>query len=98
MATSDLKIKSSITFIRGPANHKYTAIINKNGKKLRVNFGDKRYEQYHDKIGLYSHLDHNDKERRKRYIKRHSAIINKDGSKAVNVKYSPAWFSLRYLW
>ena len=88
----------NITFIRGPANHKYTAIINKNGKTYNVNFGDKRYEHYHDKIGLYSHLDHNDKERRKRYIKRHSAIINKDGKKAISIKYSPAWFSLRYLW
>lgn len=87
-----------IKFIRGPANHKYTAIINKNGKTLYVNFGDKRYQHYHDKIGLYSHLDHNDKERRKRYIKRHSAIINKNGMHAIDIKYSPAWFSLHYLW
>ena len=30
-----------------------------------IHFGDNRYQQYKDKIGIYSHLDHNDKERRK---------------------------------
>lgn len=83
-----------IRFETGPGNHKYTAII---GDK-RVNFGDKRYQQYHDKIGSYSHLDHNDKQRRANYRKRHTAITNKSGARATSVKYSPAWFSLKYLW
>ena len=84
----------TIKFIIGPKNYKYTAII----KDKKVNFGDKRYEHYHDKIGLYSHLDHNDKKRRANYRKRHSAILTKDGKKAISIKYSPAWFSYRYLW
>jgi hypothetical protein len=84
----------SIKFIIGPKNYKYTAII----KDKKVNFGDKRYEHYHDKIGLYSHLDHNDKKRRASYRKRHSAILTKDGKKAISIKYSPAWFSYKYLW
>jgi hypothetical protein len=54
-----------------------------------VHFGDRRFFQYNDKIGLYKHLDHNDKERRRLYYARH-------GRDAV--KYSPKWFSHRYLW
>ena len=84
----------SIRFVKGPKNYKYTAIIG----NRHVNFGDKRYQHYHDKIGLYSNLDHNDKQRRANYRKRHSAIRKKDGKRAVDVKYSPAWFAYRYLW
>lgn len=54
-----------------------------------VHFGDKRYQHYKDKIGMYSHLDHNDKERRRLYYARHG----KDA-----VKYSPKYFSHKYLW
>lgn len=67
---------------------KYTAIL-PDGK--RVNFGAEGYAQYKDRtpLKLYSHLDHNDSERRKRYYDRH----NKDYP-----KYSPDWFSKKYLW
>ena len=36
-------------------NKKYSVYVK--GGKL-IHFGDKRYGQYKDKIGLYSHLDH----------------------------------------
>lgn len=85
----------NIKFIRGPGNYKYTAIID---NQRRVNFGDKRYQQYHDKIGMYSKLNHHDKQRRANYRRRHTAIINKNGKPATSMKYSPAWFSLKYLW
>ena len=81
-------------FKKGPNNYKYTAIIN----NKRINFGDKRYQQYHDKIGLYKDLDHNDKQRRANYRRRHSAIRTKLGKRAIDIKYSPAWFSYHYLW
>jgi hypothetical protein len=84
-----------ITFKSGKGNHKYSAILG-NGKI--VNFGDKRYQQYYDKIGLYKSLNHLDKERRRLYRKRHQAILNKDGIQAYKIKYSPAWFSYHYLW
>ena len=84
----------NVRFVKGPGNYKYTAIIG----TRRVNFGDKRYQHYHDKIGTYSSLNHNDKRRRANYRKRHSAIIKKDGRRAVAVKYSPSWFSYHYLW
>jgi len=65
---------------------KYDAIVD--GKKY--SFGDNRYEQYRDKIGYYHDMNHNDIVRKHMYHKRHW----KD---ELN-KYSPGYFSMRYLW
>ena len=70
-------------------NKKYDVYVKMNGKMKKVSFGDSRYQQYHDKIGLYSHLDHFDKQRRKRYYDRHGKTAE---------KYSPKYFSHKYLW
>jgi hypothetical protein len=67
-------------------NKKYD--VYKNGKFL-VSFGDKRYAQYHDQLGVYSHLDHYDDQRRANYYKR----FGKD-AKYLSAKY----FSHKYLW
>ena len=37
----------------------------KNGKKPLIHFGQLPYEQFKDKLGEYSHLDHNDPKRKK---------------------------------
>lgn len=72
-------------------NKKYDAIL-KSGDKIKyMPFGDKRYEQYKDRIRSYSHLDHNDKKRRANFIARMKGFL-KPG------KYTPAYFSLKYLW
>lgn len=74
-------------------NKKYDAILeNKKTNKIkRVSFGAINYQQFKDKVPLklYSHLDHNDIERKKRYYKRH----NKDYP-----KFSADYFSKKYLW
>jgi hypothetical protein len=65
---------------------KYYALVN--GKK--VYFGDSRYQQYEDKMGYYSHLDHHDEKRRENYKKRHT----KD-------RFNPesaGWFADNVLW
>lgn len=67
-------------------NKKYDAFVN--GKKY--SFGDVRYEQYHDKIGFYNHLDHRDLIRRDNYRSRHRHENLND--------FSPAYFSWFYLW
>lgn len=54
-----------------------------------IHFGQKGYTQYKDKIGLYSHLDNNDKKRRELYYKRHGKSAKKDTAK---------YFSHMYLW
>ena len=76
-----------ITFKKSKTkNKKYDAF--KDGKKL-ASFGDKRYLHYKDKIGMYSSLNHLDKDRRRRYYARH-------GRQAT--RYSAKYFSHKYLW
>jgi hypothetical protein len=67
-------------------NKKYDVF--KNGKYI-TSFGDKNYQQFKDKIGLYSHLNHNDENRRRLYYARHKLKAEKESAK---------WFSHRYLW
>ena len=70
-------------------NKKYSVWVMKEGKKKLIHFGEKGYKQYHDKLGHYSHLDHNDKKRRDLYYKRHGASNDKSSSK---------YYSHKYLW
>ena len=65
---------------------KYDAYVD--GKTY--SFGDRRYQQYEDKIGYFSHLDHLDPERRRLYRARHRHD-NLD-------EFSPGYFSYFYLW
>ena len=54
-------------------NKKYAALIRLNGKQKLINFGDIRYQHYRDTtpLKLYSHLDHNDWNRKQNYLARH---------------------------
>lgn len=76
-------------------NKKYMAILkNKETQKVvKVHFGDSRYEHFKDTtgLGLYKHLDHNDESRRTKFRSRHNGFIKQDS-------YSPAFFSVEYLW
>jgi hypothetical protein len=74
------------TFEKSARKHKKYQV--RVGNK-RVHFGDNRYGQYHDKIGLYTNLDHNDDVRRNHYYARHGIDA---------VLYSPRWFSHHFLW
>ena len=81
-------------------NKKYKATIyDTKDKKIRsVMFGDRRYQHYFDRIGLWSELNHNDRTRRASYRNRHKAILLKDGKIAYKVPYSAAYFSYYLLW
>lgn len=77
--------------------HKYIALLQnkRTGKQKRVPFGAIKtdgtpYQHYRDRIGHFARYDHNDKERRKRYLSRHRGEDQK--------KFSSGWFSIRYLW
>ena len=67
-------------------NKKYMVLV-KGGKV--IHFGDSNYKQFMDRLGVYSHLDHGDKNRRAAYYKRHGQTKNKDSSK---------WWSHHILW
>jgi len=70
-------------------NKKYSVYVMKDGKKKLIHFGDSRYEQFKDKIGDYSHLDHGDKKRKDNYYSRHGQTNDKNSAK---------WWSHRVLW
>ena len=73
-------------------NSKYSVYVeSKTGGKKLIHFGDKRYEQYHDKLGHYTSLDHKDPERRKSYRDRHK-------HDKLNDKNSAGYWAWRCLW
>lgn len=75
------------------ASSKYQAVLkNRNtGQLFLVHFGNVTTNHFRDTtdLRLYSHLDHNDQARRLAYHQRY-------GKKAK--RFSPLWFSLKYLW
>ena len=68
-------------------NKKYM-FRNPNNNKM-IHFGAYGYDDF---------LKHKDLERRARYRKRAEGVKLKDGSRAIDKKYSPAWASLNILW
>lgn len=91
----------NIRFTKGPGVKKYTAHL-PDGRK--VHFGHRDYQHFRDAVprgqggGLWSHKDHGDTKRRANYRKRHAGVRTADGRRAIDVKYSPAWFSYHMLW
>ena len=64
------------------AKHKkYSVYVLKDGKRKKIHFGDTRYQHYRDKLGRFSHLDHHDTGRRKRYYQRFGAAQDKNSAK-----------------
>ena len=90
-------------FKKSSRKGKKYSVVTPSGKT--IHFGalkadGKGYFHYKDStgLGLYSHLDHGDKERKKRYRDRHSKILLKDGTPAYKSKEHPAYWSYYYLW
>jgi hypothetical protein len=65
---------------------------------VKIAFGDARYGQYHDRLGGYSMLDHDDMDRRIEYLERASKIVNSKGEITANDYLSPNFYSIRILW
>jgi hypothetical protein len=83
------------TFERSPRkNKKYRTVYQ--GKI--IDFGDQRFGQYFDKIGLYSNQNHNDEKRRRSYLKRAMAIKDKNGNLTYLDPSSPNYYSVNLLW
>jgi hypothetical protein len=85
-----------VSFHKSWAKHKkYTVVLRHNDtQRTRIlHFGDKRYQHYMDTtpIQVWGHLDHRDNKRRMLYRKRHGKHVHKG-------QYSPAWFSMNFLW
>lgn len=80
------------------SNKKYMARPINRQSDLWTHFGAKNYQQFHDRIGYYSSLDHHNANRRRLYKLRHKAILTANNRRAYTVKYSPSWYSWHYLW
>jgi len=65
-----------------------------------IHFGSSEMQHFKDStgLGLYTHLNHNDKERRKRYLARAKGIKNKKGELTWNNPESANYFSVKFLW
>ena len=68
--------------------------------KKWIHFGDIKSEQYRDTtgLGLYTHLNHNDKKRQASYLARAKGIKNKKGDLTWKDKNSANYFSVKFLW
>jgi hypothetical protein len=74
--------------IKSTRKNKKYMVLTKNGI---IHFGDNRYGQFKDRIGIYKHLDHNDPKRKKAYYDRH-------GDKNTTDKESAKYWSHKILW
>ena len=74
--------------VKRDRKHKKYMVMTKKGI---IHFGDKRYQQFKDKIGLYKHLDHLDPKRRELYYKRH-------GDRNTKNKETAKYWSHIILW
>jgi len=72
--------------------------VTRGDKKRTVHFGDKSMQHYKDKTGIWKSKDHGDVERRKSFRSRSSGIKKKDGSRAIDDPFSPAYHAYRILW
>lgn len=79
-------------------NKKYSVYVKRDGKRKLIHFGDTRYQHFKDKIGEYKNLDHNDKERQKRYLSRAKGIKNKKGELTWKDKNSANYYAVKFLW
>ena len=85
---------------------KYAVYVKKNtttstcngNRPYLIKFGDQRYEHYYDKLLNYSHLNHLDKERRRRYRARARNIRDKHGRLTYKNKNTANYWAYNYLW
>ena len=75
----------------------YVKADNKSGVK-KIGFGFKGMGHFKDKGGNYKSLDHNDPERRKRYLLRAKGIKDKQGNLTYKNKNTANYWSINYLW
>lgn len=81
-------------------NKKY-AVKSPSGKWIHFgNLNPPANQHYFDNtpLKLYKHLNHGDKERRKRYLARAKGIKDKNGNLTWKNPESSNYYSIRFLW
>ena len=72
-------------------------ISEKKGKKLRLTLMDGHTVDF-GAAGSQTYLEGASEAKKKAYLARHSKIYLKNGKRAIDMPYSPAWLSLKVLW
>ena len=72
-------------------------ISQKAGKKLRLTLMDGRTIDF-GAAGSLTYLEGASEAKKNSYIARHSQIRLKNGTRAIDARYSPAWLSFHVLW
>ena len=87
-------------FVSSVKNKKYSVYVFKDGKRKLIHFGDTRYQHFKDSVKghHYKNLDHNDMERRRRYLQRALAIKDSQGRLTYKRLSSPNYWSVTYMW
>jgi hypothetical protein len=67
-------------------------------KGKTIHFGNRNAEHFKDKTGIWSSLDHLDKERRKNYLTRSAGIKNKSGNLTKDDPSSANYHARRVIW
>lgn len=72
-------------------------ISEKKGKKLRITLMNGETVDF-GAAGSQTYLEGASEAKKRAYLARHSKIFLKDGTRAIDARYSPAWFSAKILW
>lgn len=90
-----------VEFEKGPFPKKYTAIVKdkKTRKTRRINFGDRRYQQYKDRtpLQLYASQNHGTRKRMQNYFSRHSGTKNRGDAIKKEIKKSDGYYTAKIL-
>jgi hypothetical protein len=80
-----------------PESKKYSVHV-ADGKL--IHFGQRNMQHWHDSTGVnkWSHLNHNDLNRKKSYLARAKGIKNAKGEATYLDKNTPNYYSVKYLW
>jgi hypothetical protein len=70
MNNTDILYKPFFDHELTPAPYKYSVFVIKNGKIKLIHFGNRNYEQYYDKLGHWSNLNHLDKKKKAKLFKK----------------------------
>ena len=81
------------------SNRKHKKYMVKVGRRW-VHFGDKRYQQFKDqtKLKAYAKLDHNNKTRRRNFLRRMTSHTSKRMALKSARPHSAKYFAIKYLW
>lgn len=93
-----MKVTWMPIFKKSTRKGKKYSVVSPKGKT--IHFGASNMEQYKDStgLGLYSHKDHGDKDRQKRYLARATRIRDGKGKLTYKNPESSNYYSLNWLW